>query len=482
MKPLHVILLLSILFGCSTAGNQQLVPEPAGENNMAYRWAQVALECTANDTERFRPRPTVTSRMLGLIWTAAFDAWSVYTPNAIPFYLTKVDRKSVDEQTLINKEKAISHALFRTMMEFYFSDSLLLRSRMKEFGFDPDNTSIDPQTPEGVGNLAAQTVINARLNDGANQRGDMPGSDGKSYSDYTGYSPVNSVDNLTDVIRWQPKYFSDGQGGRFAPGCLTPHWGKVSPLTLDSASQFRPGPPPAIGSDQLNKEIEEVVSMQASLTDEQRALVEFMRDGPQSVQQAGHWLIFAREVSLKYQHTLDDDVQMYFLVEAAAMDAFIACWDSKMFYDYARPYTLVHDYYQDRLIKAWAGPEKGMVQIKGIEWRPYSPDTFLCPPFPSYVSGHSTVSGACAEVLKLFTGSDNFGESVKLVPGSATEPNRVGDTVTLVLPTFTQAANMAGMSRVLGGYHIQSDNTEGLALGRNVAQAVWKKYSAHTGR
>jgi hypothetical protein len=119
--------------------------------------------------------------------------------------------------------------------------------------------------------------------------------------------------------------------------------------------------------------------------------------------------------------------------------------------------------------------------VKGTEWRPYSPDTFLCPPFPSYVSGHSTVSGACSEILRLFTGSDNFGERVKLVPGLMTEPERIGDTVTLVLPTFSETANMAGISRVLGGYHIQADNVEGLRLGRAVAQRVWQEYLRHAG-
>ena len=88
-----------------------------------------------------------------------------------------------------------------------------------------------------------------------------------------------------------------------------------------------------------------------------------------------------------------------------------------MHYDYVRPYTLVHDYYKNKVIQAWGGPEKGMVSMKGNQWRPYSPDTFLCPPFPSYVSGHSCVSGACSEALRLFTGSDEFGEEVKIVPG-----------------------------------------------------------------
>src|SRR5690606_12209797 len=136
--------------------------------------------------------------------------------------------------------------------------------------------------------------------------------------------------------------FSDGKGGKFAPGCLTPHWQKVKPLLLASSDQFRPGPPPKVGSEQMEKEVKEVVDLQANLTPEEKALVEFMRDGPKSVQQAGHWLKFAQDVSALKSHTLDDDVKMYFLIESVAMDAFIACWDSKMFYDSARPYALVH--------------------------------------------------------------------------------------------------------------------------------------------
>jgi hypothetical protein len=446
--------------------------EPRGKNNIAYKWGKVSLELTANDTERFRPRPTITSRMLALVWTAGFDAWSRYDEHATPFYLNDVPRKPERERTLVNKEKAVSYALYRAMLTYYFSDSVLLKTRMKEFGFDPNNNSTDPGTPEGVGNLAALAVINARMNDGANQT--------DSYSDYTGYAPINTPDKLNAVERWQPKYFSDGNGGWFAPQCLTPHWPKVKPMTLDSSSQFRSVAPPAIGSPQLINEIKEVVQMQANLTNEQKALIEFMRDGPKSVQQAGHWLIFAQDVSIRDNHTLDEDVKMYFAVEAAAMDAFIAAWDTKMFYDFARPYTLVHNYYGEQVIKAWAGAGKGLTNIKGNEWRPYSPETFLCPPFPSYVSGHSCVSGACSEILRLFTGSDTFGEQVKIIPGMMTEPDNAGDTVTLVFPSFTETANMAGLSRVLGGYHIQADNLEGLKLGRNVASKVWKEYLEHT--
>lgn len=469
------ILLFSTFFSLKA----QQKNEPLGKENVAYKWSEMAIQGTALDTERFNPRPTITSRFLGLIFTAVFDAWSRYDAYAQPVYLNDVARRPKQEQTLSNKEIAISYAALRTLEEYYFTDKKLFQNQMIKLGLDPNNQSLDPTTPEGIGNLAALSVIESRKGDGANQYGEEKGSDGKAYFNYVGYEPLNSPDSNENPNRWQPKYFSDGKGGKFAPKCLTPFWDKVEPIGLKSGDQFRPGPPPKIGSKQLEKEVKEVVDLQANITDEQRALVEFMRDGPQSVQQAGHWLKFAQEVSMRDQHTLDEDVKMFFLNQVTAMDAFIASWDSKMYYDFARPYALVHEYYQDQIIKAWAGPEKGMVMMKGEQWRPYSPDTFLCPPFPSYTSGHSTISGACAEALKLYTGSEKFGSSITLVPGYLTEPNNLGEEVTIHFKTFTETAEMAGFSRVLGGYHIQSDNIAGLKLGRDVAHEVYDFYLKH---
>jgi hypothetical protein len=485
MKKILLFLLLAVSFSnCKNAGDNSKfikMDEPTGTQNMAYKWAEMAITATANDTEMFKPRPTITSRYLGLIFVSIFDAWSRYDSLATPVYLEGVERRPSDEQTLKNKEIAISYAAYRAMNEYYYSDSTLFETFMNELGFDPMNTSMDPSTPEGIGNLAAKAVIEARKGDGANQYGEEEGSNGQAYFNYTGYEPINTADENTDVNRWQPKYFSDGQGGQFAPGCLTPFWDKVKPIALKSGDQFRPGPPPMVGSEQLEKEVQEVIELQANLTDEQKALVEFMRDGPQSVQQAGHWLKFAMDVSRRDNHTMDQDVKMFFYNQIVAMDAFIASWDSKMFYDFARPYALVHDYYQDQIIKAWGGEGKGIMDIPGEEWRPYSPDIFLCPPFPSYTSGHSTISGGCGEALKLWTGSDEFGEKVTLVAGIMTEPDNLGDTVVLEFPTFTKAAEMAGISRVMGGYHIQADNIAGLELGRNVAHEAWKFYQKHIG-
>ena len=449
---------------------------PLGEDNLAYRWGKIALLATANDTERFRPRPTVTSRMLALVFTCMYDTWSHYDSVAKACIIRGLPRRPAAEHTLRNKEVAISHAAYGTLNHYFYSDSAMFRGFMLELGLNPKDTTTDQNKPEGMGNFIARMVIARRYNDGSNQYGDVEGSDGNSYSDYTGYQPINTAEQLTDLYHWQPKYFADGKGGKFAPGCLTPHWGRVYPLLLQSADQFRPGPPPALDSDQLKQELQEVIDLSAKLTLEEKALVEFMRDGPKSVQQAGHWLMFAQHVSLRDSHDLNQDIKMYFILTAVAMDAFIAAWETKLFYDYARPFALVHSFYKDQEISAWGGPFKGTVKMKGQNWIPYSPETFVCPPFPSYVSGHSCVSGACSEILKRFTGSDDFGLKVRRMPGMLTEPGITPDSVTLDFPTFTSTAEQAGQSRVLGGYHIQADNVAGLKLGRDVAGYAWGRY------
>lgn len=489
MKNIVLLLTLSLLviYGCknnnTTHSNKDVIEEsePKGPDNLAYKWSQLVITAQANDTERFRPRPTVTSRYIGLIFVSIFDAWTRYDEKAIPVYLKDTERRPTDEHNLKNKEIAISYAAYRSLNEYYYSDKEMFTDFMMDLGLDPTNESLDPTTPEGIGNLAAKAVIEARKGDGANQYGEEEGSNGQPYFDYTHYSPVNTPEVNNDINRWQPKYFADGKGGKFAPSCLTPFWDKVKPVSMVSGDQFRPEPPPMIGSEELKKQVKEVIDLQANLTDPEKALVEFMRDGPQSVQQAGHWLKFAQDVSVRDEHTLDQDVQMYFYNQVVAMDAFIASWDSKMHYDFARPYALVHYYYGGKKIIGWGGEGRGMEEIDGSQWRPYSPETFLCPPFPSYTSGHSTISGGCAEALKLWTGSDEFGSEVTLVAGAMTELDNLGDTVVLKFPTFSKTAEMAGISRVMGGYHIQADNVAGLELGRNVAQEAWKFYKKHMG-
>ena len=462
----------------------------------AYEWLDVALEATAREHERVAPRPTVGSRMLMIITNAMYDAWAAYDDKAVGTRFGGKLRRPKSERTTANKEKAIAYATYRAMLDVFAEDKVWLEEQMRRRGFDPNDNTTDLSKPQGVGNVAAAAVIEYRHKDGANQLGDELGSNGKPYSDYTFYRPINSVDKIVDPDCWQPITFQLADGKTATPGYLTPHWYRVKPFALERADQFRPPPPPKVGSAILKKEVDEVLNYNASLTPEQKAIVDFMRDGPRSTGQSGHWLKFAQAVSRRDKQHVDKDVKLFFAVGAVCFDAFIAAWESKRFYDSSRPWTLVRHYYKGQKVEGWAGPGKGVVEMRAEDWHPYSPYNFITPPFPGYVSGHSTVSAAAAKVLELFTGSDRFGEVEKRKAGMMTESEyeckaiqmRLGQSptdakltceVALDLPTFSATAEMAGISRVMGGYHIQADNVAGLELGRKVAAFDFPKTQAY---
>jgi len=471
-------------------------PAPDFQPTAAYRWLDVLLVASGRDAQRNSPRPTILSRTMAVVLTSMYDAWSAYDPVAVSTRTGGRLRRPRSERTQANKEKAISFAAYRTLLFVYPDDADWIREQFRAMGYDPDDAGTDPATPQGVGTAAAVAVIAYRRDDGSNQNGSAPGGNGTPYADYTGYAPVNAPGVVADPLRWMPIPFSDGKGGTVSPGFLTPYWGRVKPFALESADQFRPPPPPRWRSERLARDIEEVARVQATLTMEQKTIVEFMREGPRSTGQSGHWLQFAQDVSRRDHHTLDQDVKLFFTVGNVVMDAFVACWEAKRHYDGGRPYWWVRMQYQGKEIDGWGGPGKGVARIAADAWRPYSPDVFLTPPFPGFPSGHATASGAASRTLELFTGSDRYGVVAVQSAGYMTEPDAstaqmqardgraatdvpLSKEVRLYLPTFTATAEMAAISRMWGGYHVRVDNEEGLILGRKIAMYSWSKYRAY---
>ena len=378
------------------------------------------------------------------------------------------------------KKKAIAYASHHALIFVYPESRDYLEGEMQKLGYDPALISTDREKPEGVGQLAAAAVVEFRKHDGSNQFGNEAGSNGKPYSDYTFYTPVNSPDKINDPDRWQPITFTKPDGTKITPNFLTPHWYRVKPFAIETSAQFRPGPPPLLTKDPetLKKETDAVLEYNAKLTNEQKAVVEFMRDGPRSTGQSGHWLRFAQDVSRRDKHDLDKDVQLYFAVANAAFDAFISCWETKRVYDSSRPWTLIHHFYKGQKITGWAGPAGGTKEMLGEEWHPYSPQVFVTPPFPGYTSGHATVSGACAKVIELFTGSDKYGFAERRKHCELTEKDG-GEMMTVDLPTWSGTAEIAAQSRAMGGYHIPIDNNVGLKVGRELATWSWPKYQEY---
>jgi len=259
---------------------------------------------------------------------------------------------------------------------------------------------------------------------------------------------------------------------------VAPYWNRVAPFALTEGDEFRSATGPAtIGTEEFHEQAEDLLSLSAGLTDRQKVIAEYWADGPNSELPPGHWDLFAQYVSQRDHLDLDANVKLFFALTNAIFDAGIAAWDDKAVFDSVRPVTAIRYLFAGQQVMAWAGPGKGTQVIDGGAWSPYQPATSPTPPFPEYLSGHSTFSAAGAEILRLFTGSDHFGDSVTIAAGaSKVEPGITpAAPVTLRWGTFSQAAAQAGLSRRYGGIHFAQGDLDGRRLGRQVADQAWAR-------
>jgi hypothetical protein len=183
-------------------------------------------------------------------------------------------------------------------------------------------------------------------------------------------------------------------------------------------------------------------------TAEQDEIALFWADGAGTETPPGHWNSIARDVAAMRGNTFEENVRSFALLNAAMADAAICAWDAKFAYDFWRPITAIRNADSDGHAATTADPS----------W-----SSFIArPPFPEYVSGHSTFSGAAATVLRLFYGTDaiQFSTGSDFLPG-----------VSRTFPGFSAAAGEAAMSRLYGGIHFRSANEDGLAGG--IAIGEW---------
>jgi len=459
----------------ATMGRPQ--PARAATDNLVLVWNQETLE----SIRKLPPGPTVAARTLAIVHTAVYDAWAAYDPLAVGTRLGASLRQPEAERTQANKDKAVSFAAYLALVDLFPARTAIFQQRMATLGYATDGS--DTSTAAAVGTVAAQAVLDYRHADGSNQL--------NGYADTGGYQPVNTWDQILSPDHWQPLCVPLPPPGttdcpaqqKFA----TPHWRTVTPFALTSAAQFRPDHGPAVTvlkgkpSDAFVKEVDQQLKDSAGLTDTQKVISQYWEDGPRSETPPGHWNLFAQWVSRRDHHTLDEDAKVFFALGNALLDASITAWDAKRQWNSVRPITAVRWLKKGQLIQAWGGPYQGTKTIRGEDWLPYQPATFLTPPFPEYLSGHSTFSAAAATLLKAATGSDSFGLSVTIAAGSSrVEPGAVpAAPVTLSWKSFAEAAGQAGISREYGGIHFKDGDFEARQAGELVGLQVWSKAKSY---
>jgi membrane-associated phospholipid phosphatase len=182
---------------------------------------------------------------------------------------------------------------------------------------------------------------------------------------------------------------------------------------LDSASQFRPGPPPAYGSPTFKAAIDEVRRVGRNRTAEQTSVAQKWN----AVDPWAPWNATASAALLRHHASDAEAVRVLAVLNAAASDAIIACFEAKYYYWTIRP----------------SQADTTLTLADSVD----------LPNFPSYPSGHACSAGAFDAVLGHYFPTDRA--------------------------EFTRIAEEQAMSRLYGGIHYRFDNDGGLALGRKVA-------------
>lgn len=177
----------------------------------------------------------------------------------------------------------------------------------------------------------------------------------------------------------------------------------------------RPLAPPPTNSEEMAKEVEEVLFYSKNVTRERLAIVHKWADGAGTYTPPGHWDEIASHYIEAANMSEVRAARVFAYLNIVLHDAAVGCWETKYFYFNPRPSQM------DPAIKTATG----------------------VPNFPAYTSGHSTFSGAAADVLAyLFPADANY---------------------------FIEEAQEASLSRLYGGIHYRKDCEAGLAHGRRIA-------------
>lgn len=254
--------------------------------------------------------------------------------------------------------------------------------------------------------------------------------------------------------RWQPTPPSYMAG-------IEPHWNKIRPFVIDSASQFKPSPPPPFSMEEDSdffKELKEVYDISNQITSagddsEEVEIAQFWDCNPyvsvtrghlmfatKKITPGAHWIGITKIASRKSNADVNKTVYAYTKASIAMVDAFISCWDEKYRSNLIRPETLINEHIDEN-------------------WVPI----LQTPPFPEYTSGHSVVSGAAATTLTHIFGENFAFDDDTEVPYGL--PVRS-------FTSFKQAADEAAISRMYGGIHYRQAVDVGVKQGRDLGKFV----------
>ena len=237
----------------------------------------------------------------------------------------------------------------------------------------------------------------------------------------------------------------------------TPWIAVMKPFMLESPSQFRVQPPPALSSRTWAKEFNEVKAYgsvdSAVRSPEQTAVANFWNAN--AVSQSNQAF---QDVAISHGMDLVEAARLLAMGELVDSDAGIACWDSKYHYLFWRPIMAIR----------YANIDGNPATTQDQNWTPL----LTTPNHPEYPSAHTCVTGAESEMYAVALGTRRIDVTIR---GSADgTPNNW-----TAMHTFRRVSDLqqeVADARVWGGLHYRGSVNAGLELARRVARWTLRRY------
>ena len=382
--------------------------------NEAIVWNTVALQAVRTA----HAQAPDAARDDAIVALSVFDAVNAIHPRYTPYAAKQVTAAGA------SADAAVSTAAYTALLNLFPAQKPMLDAELaSSLAAIPAGRSRSAGVALGASD--AEQILALRASDGSAAR--------------VAYNPTPGPDVWTPT----PPTFG-------AP--VDPQWGAVTLFGPASSSQSQVPPPPAPTSAEFAAEVAQVELVggaeSTARTADQTALARFWSDLAGTFDPPGHWNQIADLAAMSHHSSLEASAHTLALVDIALADAGIEAWGIKYQDDTARPVRVIRD---------GLGGINPLITADA-SWTPL----WSTPSFPSYVSGHSTFSAAAAAVLDSVYGDED----------SFTDP---GDPSLNLAPrhfaSFDAAAQEAGISRIYGGIHFESDNLAGLALGGAVGRS-----------
>lgn len=275
----------------------------------------------------------------------------------------------------------------------------------------------------------------------------------KQILDYARADRYNRISNFARYTAIEKEGYWYPTPPAYLPA-VEPNFNSIRPLTLDSASQFKPVPPVAFSKDKNSPFFRMMMqNYRDTLDDDKKAIAAFWDCNPFAVQDKGHLMMSLKKISpgahwlgitgiacQKANKSFDESMKIYATVSIGLLDAFIACWDEKFRSNRIRPETAIRKYIDPT-------------------WQPL----LQTPPFPEYLSGHSTVSASSQLILTHYFG-DQFAYTDSVEVSYGLPPRS--------FKSFREAAAEAAISRFYGGIHFMDAIDNGTVQGTRTAEWV----------